>query len=287
MLDLYEEPLTRNLFGLLQSTRMVAMEMDPTDTGRVISQGTAFGDLEDDIEIKADKVLGEHLAGRIQQMPDVGTITIEGFDDIHVGNGPLRFCVDPLDGSLNYVLRGLTMGLPYSACVTVLDRQENATFADIIAAGVIDLRSGDHWLAHRASPDGYRTVNNHREAVAMPVTNLDIGSQILYGEFYYSENRKLLAEMFDEEDGWLRNPGSAAYEMASVSSGQAVAFICRTQKQHELGAAYALVKGAGGVAWDFEGRDLGPRPFTFNEKTPVILAANEHIADQLLERLQR
>ncbi|HRH31779.1 MAG TPA: inositol monophosphatase family protein, partial [bacterium] len=101
------------------------------------------------------------------------------------------------------------------------------------------------------------------------------------------ENREKVFRAFSDVKGWLRSPGSAAYEMASVASGQAAAFICDRQKQHELGAGYALVKGAGGVAVDWDGQDLGSRVYDFKTQTPVILAANRQIADQLLELLNR
>lgn len=75
--------------------------------------------------------------------------------------------------------------------------------------------------------------------------------------------------------------------MALVASGQAVAFICDRQKMHELGAGYALVKGAGGVVVDFEGNDLGPKEYDFNKQMPVILAANKNIVDQLIELIHK
>jgi fructose-1,6-bisphosphatase/inositol monophosphatase family enzyme len=104
---------------------------------------------------------------------------------------------------------------------------------------------------------------------------------------YYPDNRQRLARAFAGEKGWLRSCGSAAYEMALVASGTAVAFVCGSQKQHELGAGYALVKGAGGVAVDWDGRDLGVRTYDFKTQTPVVLACNMAIADQILERLHR
>jgi len=47
------------------------------------------------------------------------------------------------------------------------------------------------------------------------------------------------------------------------------------------------VKGAGGVAVDWDGNDLGPRTYDFKTQTPCILAANQAIAEQILERLHR
>ena len=280
----YGETIVASLLDLLQGAVRTLDGLRGAEA--IVAFGTGFGDLENDTEIEADVVLGEYFAERIAALNDVGRITAEGLGE-RTGTGTTWWCVDPLDGSLNYALRGNTMGLPYTACITVLEKTGDAAFSDVIAAGILDLRNGDHWLARRNQFGVYRTVVNGYEAFTMPVTELDLGSQVVIGEMYYPENRIRLVEAFAGEKGWLRSIGSAAYEMALVASGQAAAFLCGSQKQHELGAAYALVMGAGGLALDFDGSDLGPQPFTFNTPTPAVLAANSQIATQILERLQR
>lgn len=275
------------------------------DGGKVIREGAAFGDLKNDTEIKADRELGEwfrEVLSRGKFMAD--RISVEGLDDHWPNHEPfwnkgLWYCVDPLDGSLNYKLGqslfGLPHALPYAACVTVLGKSEEASFSDVIAAAVVDLRSGDLWSA-TVGAAGVGTALNGRPLYAYDTYHqgqerrklrLDLGSQIVIGEMYYPGNREKLARAFAGEKGYLRSFGSAAYEMALVASGTAAAFVCDRQKQHELGAGYALVKEAGGVAVDFDGHDLGPRTYDFKTQTPVILAANQIIADQILERLHR
>jgi myo-inositol-1(or 4)-monophosphatase len=272
--------------SVLLSEAHVLVKTLGEDADEIVSAGTSFGDLENDTDIAADKALGQFFFDRILEQDDnLGGITIEGLCDESWNLGNHWWCVDPLDGSLNFALRGNTLGLPYSACVTVLETASSATFGNVIAAGVIDLRSGDLWLTRRIAPDRYVTTINDRPARTMQVSGLDLGSQIVIGEFYYPGNRERLARAFAGQKGWLRNPGSAAYEMALVSSGQACAFICETQKQHELGAAYALVRGAGGVVVDFNGNDLGSTPYVFNTQTPAILAANACIAEEILTRM--
>ncbi len=255
------------------------------DGGREIGSGAAFGSLTNDIELQADRVLGEYILERLGAIPDIGTVTVEGLGDRSVRPAGLWATVDPLDGSLNYKTRGRTLGLPYASCITVLAKKEGATFNDIIAAGVIDLRSGDAWLAEKQGDRHVTTVNNH-PAVPVGAQALDLGKMIVIGEFYYPENREKLARAFSGMKGWLRNPGSAAYEMALVASGQAAAYVCDRQKQHELGAAYALVKGAGGSATDWDGRDLGERPYLFSAQTPVLLCAKP-LANDVLALLRK
>lgn len=213
----------------------------------VLKLGKGFGSLNDDSEIKADRLIGDAIMGLLSSDGDVQRITIEGMSD-------------------------------YSQC-------KNAFFADIVACGVIDHRSGDLWIAYFDDNGVLKAIVNGFNAYTDQRFILDLGSMIVFGEMYYPENRALLMKIFANSKGWLRNPGSAAYEMAMVSSGSAVAFICDRQKQHELGAGYLLVNAAGGVAIDHNGKDLGEYEYVFNTQTSVILAANRSIADELLRRI--
>lgn len=255
--------------------------------------GTAFGALEDDTELRADRLLGERFLEAFSVLDFFAdTISIEGMGERRPEHearklfGPgvgLWYCIDPLDGSLNYRMRRGTAGLPYASCVTVLQRRQDATFGDIRCACIVDLRNGDWW----GVAQGRETHLNHRPAHTLAqAMSLDLGSQIVIGEMYYPENREKLARAFVGKKGYLRSIGSAAYEMAMVANGTAVAFVCDRQKQHELGAGYALVKGAGGVAVDWDGKDLGPRAYDFKTQTPCVLAANAAIADAVLELLR-
>ncbi|MEX2144868.1 MAG: inositol monophosphatase family protein [Candidatus Spechtbacterales bacterium] len=258
---------------------------------KIFSAGSSFGSLSKDTELVADKVLSgvvtESLLSRAECL-NVGRISIEGTPDIFVSGGNDRFwwCVDPLDGSLNYKMRQNTTGLPFAAVITVLEKVRGAKFSDVIAAGVIDLRNGDMWLASRLVKGKYYTLVNGHRAESSRCTELDIGSNIVIGEMYYPSNRQIVSGIFKNKKGWLRNTGSAAYEMALVASGTAVLFLCNSQKQHELGAAYALVKGSGGVVVDFDGNDVANREFLFNAQTPVLVAANNKIAEQVLAKLK-
>lgn len=254
--------------------------------GDIVSQGVGFGDANHDTEIRADKELGEFFRRKfIYAFPSLACVSVEGDLDFE-SDGEMWVCVDPLDGSLNYRLKGSTQGLPFAACVTVLERREGARFRDIIAAGVVDLRNGDQWLGWRHSDGTYRSLVNGVPARTLQIQAADIKNAVVLGEGYYPETRELMARAYSEESGYLRSLGAAGFEMALVSSGSAAAFVSASQKQHELGAGYALTLGAGGVVVDFDGSPLDDQPYTFNAKTPAILAANQAVADDLLRRVR-
>ena len=250
----------------------------------ILNMGQGFGGLDSDTEIKADRLMGEFLLKKIIDHIGAGKVSIEGFDDYYSG-GDLWFCIDPLDGSLNYMLKGKTYGLPHCCVITVLRKIDNAKFRHIVAAGVIDLRSADLWMAFKAG-NSYKTLFNGQEIYTSSIDLFDLRSSVVLADFYYPSNREKVVRAFAGRRGWLRNTGSAAYEMACVASGQAAAYICDKQKQHELGAGYALVSGAGGLAINFDGQDLSSKPFVFNAQTPVILAANHEVAHVCLHLLR-
>lgn len=281
-----------NIFAVMMTAPHWLKELD--DGGRVEGEGEAFGACQGDIELRADRHLGQRFRETFSDerfLADV--ISVEGLGDYRPEHALRRglwdkglwYCVDPIDGSLNYRMRMGSAGLPHASCVTVLKRRYEARFSDVLIAAVADLRNNDWWSVRPAPEGGLRTsMNGHPVRLDGP-TKLDIGKQIVFGEAYYPENREKLARAFAGKKGWLRNPGSAAYEMALVASGTAAAFICDRQKHHELGAGYALVKGAGGVAVDWNGVDIGTQPYDFNDQSRIVLAANQAIADQVLELL--
>lgn len=267
------------------------------DGERILHGDGAFGATESDPELKADRVVGLRLAELLREFDDMGRITVEGGADetIEGAKRDVWATVDPIDGSLNYAHRGQMTGFPHTSVITVLDQPNVGPykFSDIMAAGIVDLRRGifDAWFVGKC-PESCRYEAYARGARAvlhgtctMPDDSLDLGQMNVIGEMYYPSNREKLVRAFAGQKGWLRSPGSAAYEMASVASGQAAAYICDQQKQHELGAGYALVRGAGGVAVDWDGKDLGERVYDFKTQTPCILAANQRIADQILNLL--
>lgn len=254
----------------------------------IVRQGKSFGDLEQDTELGVDKRLGKYFQDQLNAC-GITRVSIEGFEDLHLDRedgSESWVTVDPLDGSLNFKKRCKSLGLPISSCITLLSKSgPDACFKDIVAGGVIDLRNGDIWFSEIKDGQRVSTLNS-RYVKTDSSKKLDLTQQIVIAEFYYPENRERICRAFAGKKGWLRNPGSAAYEMALVANGTAVAYICDRQKQHELGAGLALVLGAGGVAIGFDGKPLLDVGYSFNQQTPVILAANQNIAEQILELLR-
>lgn len=269
-------------------------------SGDIVRRGGAFGDLTDDTETRADQEVGRYMGDAFASLPGIARVTVEGVpEDRVLAEEGWWVTVDPVDGSLNQRIaqaqqtrHGATIGEPYMAVATVLSRYQGATFGDVIMAGMIDLRHvsndfwNDLWLAWVDESGVVHAVLNSIPMQTAMDEKIDLGHQVVMAETYYPTNRAAVALLFAEEKGNLSRHGSAAYEMTRVASGAATLFLCDSQKQHELGAGALLVRGAGGVAMDWEGRDLGSQPYTFRAQTPTILAANQSIAADILRRIR-
>lgn len=263
--------------------------------GEVVQQGAAFGDLDADIDIAADRALGNFFREAFRRQELVGKIMIEGQEPVSYYDADSCVFIDPLDGSLNFARSDDGLGLPYTAMVTIYhQRWEDLTFNNVVVAGTVDLRSGDVLLAHATRKGPYKTefragsASDFRPCQVREVDTLDIRSDIVIAENYYPD-REWIARMFrgsegEGEKGWVRNPGSAAFEMGLVARGQAVAFLSRHQKQHESPGGRALVLGAGGFVCDFNGQYLDARTVDFTRQDAIILAANPGIAMDLVRR---
>ncbi len=238
-------------------------------------------------DANARREIGMFFEDRLRKIHKLGRLTIEEGPDQGRGDG-VWICIQPLDGRRNFLDRHHLIGLPFTSVFTVLDRTDRATFKDVLSAGVIDLRTGNTWTAWRDEKGAYRTVINHETApTPAQERKIDLGTKDFFPDLFFPPTRELAAEMFRGEEGWLRSPGCASYEMACVASGIAAATLCLSQRQRELGAGYAIVKGAGGTVCDFDGRPLDDVPFDFHSKTPAICAGNTALADDLVARAKK
>jgi len=280
-----ETKMIKIIEGALHEAFVALQGQSQQEGNQVIGQGEAFGDLSNDIEIQADILLGQVITDFLKKNKVNCRLQIEGQKEMLLGPSPAEYyiAVDPLDGSLNFAKKGKTLGLPFSCSITAFSlNDEKCCFEDVEVAGCIDLRSKDLWLAEK----GAGCFLNGTPCRTSGVTKVDIKKGIIIGEMYYPENRELLGRIFKGERGWLRNPGSSAYEMSLVASGQVDAYICDRQKLDILGMAYLMVKEAGGSVVDFNGNDLGTKEYVFHSQMPVILASTKPLSSGILTRIK-
>jgi len=281
-----DEKIIKIIEKALQKAFLVLQGLDQKEGSQVIGLGAAFGDLENDIEIQADILLGQTIADFLREKKVNCRLQIEGQEEMLLGSSPAEYyiAVDPLDGSLNFAKKGKTLGLPFSCSITVFSLNgDKCYFRDVMVAGCIDLRSKDLWLAEKDNGCFLNGILCHTSLAE----KMDIKKAIVIGEMYYPENRELLFRIFRGEKGWLRNPGSSAYEMSLVASGQVDAYICDRQKLDILGMAYLMVKESGGSVIDFDGNDLGAKEYIFHSQTSVILSSTKSLSSEILVKIKQ
>ncbi|OQX70820.1 hypothetical protein B6D52_03410 [Candidatus Parcubacteria bacterium 4484_255] len=280
-----ERKMIKIVEGALRQAFVTLQGLSQKEGSQVVGQGKAFGDLSNDIEIQADILLGQVITDFLKENKVNCRLQVEGQKEMLLGPFPAKYyiAVDPLDGSLNFAKKGKTLGLPFSCSIAVFSLNDSKYyFKDVEAAGCMDLRSKDLWLAEK----GVGCFLNGIPCYTSGVTKVDIKKGIIIGEMYYPGNRELLCRIFKGERGWLRNPGSSAYEMSLVASGQVDAYICDKQKLDILGMAYLVVKEAGGSIIDFDGNDLGTKEYIFHSQMPVILASTKFLSSEILARIK-
>lgn len=247
----------------------------------VVDRNTIFGSTEADQDLSADKVLGDAVLSFCENYNWIKTATIEGREPIVINeNGLIDFFNDPLDGSLNWRQDPDGFLFQHGFCATLVKFTPQPYFSDIVGALGINLSKEIPMIAVESS-DQPLTPLNKRDL------GFNLGQNITICESYYPEMRYFInwaTEMGKLTRGWIRSPGSAVVEMMATALGITSAFVCSMQKMHELGMGYMLVKTHGGICLNLEtGEELCGHPFQFNEQVPVVLAANESIAQRWVE----
>ncbi|GAC1412571.1 MAG: hypothetical protein NVSMB66_1910 [Candidatus Doudnabacteria bacterium] len=277
---------------MVQTQRHTSALVDRIRQSLIAASALLFS-LENEEQSQAAHILGNHFIDFYSQLPEINSVTVEGFDTtVRDKTKALHVFVKPLDGSLYYQKKRFTNGMPYSGVVTIARRRNRFAikFRNIVASGIIDYRNNDLWLAEKY---GYtmnliRTyVNDIADVKTCGEESVNLLKDVMIGEMYYPRNRWQMTSAFANEKGFLRSTGCTSMEMASVGSGEAAAFICGTQKNLELGAAALLVEGNGGVVVDWQGHSIMNRRYKLHGHTDVVLAANDSLAQDIVDRLHR
>jgi myo-inositol-1(or 4)-monophosphatase len=214
---------------------------------------------------EADLVLLSEESGRIELCPTPDCLV--AFDDI--------------DGTDNF-FRGRDI-LPYC---TVLSLFEGARprYRDLLAAGIVEHRSGRTWMAGRGLGATVSTRGRgERAAASSKRESLDRRSLIVVDQYSARERAgelNLLAE-----SAWLKDFGSSALHLAGVASGLFDGFVNLRHKAHELAAGYLLIREAGGCLLDLRGRPLDDEAYDFDATLGIVAAGTRELAMKIVERL--
>lgn len=163
--------------------------------------------------------------------------------------------------------------LPHCTVVCIFDSTE-PKFEDALVAGIVEHQSGNLWHAVRGEGAYFNGKRIEKKEMAANRTTLVAIDQLANAD--YIQRFRLIYENF-----WVRDFGSSAFHLASVSIGALGAFLSERNKAHELGAGYLLAKEGGRWISDLEGKSMDKVSYDFNSRYPVVMAYNEAIADKL------
>jgi myo-inositol-1(or 4)-monophosphatase len=214
-------------------------------------------DLVSEADLAAEQLIRERL---LAARPDDGMLGEEGSDT--AGTSGLRWIVDPLDGTTNFLF-----GLPqWGVSIAVED-------GDGMLAGVVYDPSRDEcWAGERG---GAATLNGKR--VQRPDPPETLATALVCTGFGYDADvraaqaatvARLLPQVRD-----IRRLGSCALDLAWTAAGRYDAYFERGVHHWDVAAGELLCRCAG-----LEVRELAPLP----PSGPGVLVAAPALVDQLL-----
>ena len=222
------------------------------------SKSTAT-DLASEADLAAEEAIRSLLASR---RPDDALLAEEGGGDEALEPGRVRWVVDPLDGTINFLFR-----IP-QWCVSVACEDERG-----VLAGVIFDPMRDELFA--ATLDGPATLNG---AVAEPRDAAPLAESLVVTGFAYdpsvrARQAEVVARLLPQARD-VRRMGSAALDLAWLAAGRYDGYYERGVKWWDIAAGTLLCRRAGLEVRDLPGRSGMP---------PGIAAGDAALLDALLD----
>ena len=206
---------------------------------------------------KYDVAVQEFLFQELgKSFPEAEFVGEEGADNI--GCNALRFIIDPIDGTTNF------MQDFRCSCISVALCNEN----DVIAGVVYNPYTNELFSAEKG-----KGAYLNGEKISVSERPLSDGLALFGTSPYHPENTDetfaLLRRVFDFCRD-IRRSGSAAYDICTVACGRCEVFFEKELQPWDVAAGTLILKEAGGLALNFEGKDI-----SFSRPEDVVFANPE------------
>jgi myo-inositol-1(or 4)-monophosphatase len=224
--------------------------------GLEISAKSTPTDLVSDADVRTEQLIRQRLTAA---RPDDAILGEEGDD--RPGTTGLRWVVDPLDGTINFLF-----GIPVW-CVTISCEDADGTLAGV----VYDPMREETWSATRdgaALLDGTQLHGPRTSELAQALVATGFGYDAAVRESQARIAARLLPQVRD-----VRRLGSAAIDLAWAAAGRYDAYYERGINHWDIAAGALICERAGMVV-----RELPPAP----PSKGGILVAAPSIADALV-----
>ena len=203
---------------------------------------------------KYDVAVQEFLFKELgKAFPDAQFIGEEGENDFSTDG--LRFIIDPIDGTTNF------MQDYRCSCISVALCNGN----DVVAGVVYNPYTDELFSAEKGK--GAYLNGNRIKVSERPLSD----GRALFGTSpYHPENTdetfSLLRKVFDFSRD-IRRSGSAAYDICMIACGRCEVFFEKSLQPWDIAAGTLILKEAGGVALNYEGKDI-----SFSTPNDVVFA---------------
>ena len=192
-----------------------------------------------------DKQTEKMIVERLRELtPDAGFITEEGTVTAAVEGQPLKWIVDPLDGTTNFVHDFS----PYCVSIALMDEDE-------LTAGVIyEVTRDELFYAWRGS---YAYLNGQRIRVSATdkLENALIAIGFSYAALNKTDGFVDSLVHFQNTTHGIRRVGSAAADLAYVACGRCDAFYHTGLSPWDVAAGVLIARQAGARITDYAGGD--------------------------------
>lgn len=194
-----------------------------------------------DLVTEADRASERWLVERIAALRPADSILGEEGASTN-GTSGVRWVLDPIDGTVNYVL-----GLPdYAVSVAAeLDGQ-------VLAAAVCNVASGEVFRAHRGGGAhlGERRLSGPRR---VPIGRAVVGTGFGYGAAQRARQGAVVARLLPRVAD-IRRLGSASLDLCAVAAGRLDAYFEAGLKEWDYAAGVLIATEAGCAATGLRGR---------------------------------
>ncbi len=236
-----------------------------TRTRHSVQTKTSATDLVTDMDRASERAIVERILAR---RPTDGILGEEGSD--RLGTSGIRWIIDPIDGTTNYVY-----GHPGFAVSIAAERTDPTTgVAAVVAGAVADPLHAELFVAVL----GGGATRNGRTIRC--TDNAELGRALVAtGVSYESARRARQAQVLTEvlpEVRDIRRMGAASVDLCSVACGRVDAYYEKGLAPWDLAAGALIAGEAGAVVGDLAG---GPPSGDF------VLAAAPALFDLLAEQL--
>lgn len=232
-----------------------------------------------DISTRGDVAVSEAVIKFLKEKEIPAILYTEEFGKVELTKNP-RYVItfDDIDGTDNYH-RGKDF-LPYCSVISIFDTIE-PKFEDVLVAGILEHNSSNLWLAIK---DQGCYFNNEKISTSKR-EKLDRRTLVIIDHYMSAGEISRFLDIYTES--WVKDFATSALHLAGVSSGLFDACITSSQKAHELGAGYLLIKEAGGFLSDFDGNSLDKVVYNFDAKYPVVAASTKALGETLLSKIKK